>query len=204
MIACEGSADDEGSGGTERFGPQSPQQLQRIMRQAADRSVLLHGLCAATIALATARIVTAAAFNALVACMVGVCVLPPVLRTLSSCGLFRLGGPCGRRSAKASAIDDDDDDDGCPCRDGGDRSVPQRRPLATPSSGVDALSLVCRRGLRLVMRAVRGVRRSAVVRPKRFRRSARRCRDTGSRDTTVTASNTGHEDRRDGDEFSGR
>lgn len=185
MIACEGSAEDDGSGGAERA------------RQAADWSVLLHGLCAATIALATARIVTAAVFNALVACMVGVCVLPPVLRTLS-CGLFRFGGPRGRRSAKTNVIDDDDD--GCPRDGGGDRPVPQRRPLATPSSGGDALSLAVRRGLRLLTRTMRGVRRSVVVRPKRFRRSARRCRDTGSRDTC----STGHEDRRDGDDFSGR
>ncbi|XP_003246249.1 uncharacterized protein LOC100569913 [Acyrthosiphon pisum] len=211
MIECERSDDDDDDGGggrgAEQFSPLPP-QLQNMWSDAessgrgagngcaeqarcerhADRSVLLHGLCAVTIALAAARILPASAFTALTAlaaCLVGFRVLSPVLRTLS-CSLFRFCGPCGRRSAEANAIDH-----GGP-RNGG-RSVPQRRPPAPPAtttSGGGTLPLV-KRGLRLLMRVMRGVQRPFVVRPRRSRRSTRRCHDTASRSVTnVTATET--------------
>jgi len=192
MIECERSDDDGGGGGAEEFGPLQP-QLQIMWSTAesngcgagngcakrarqADRCLLLHGLCAVTIALATARVLPASAFTAftvLAVCLVGVCVLSSVLRALS-CSLFRFSGPRGR-----------------PRND--DRSVSQRRPLAPPAtttSDGDTLPLV-KRGMRSLSRVMRGVLRSIVVRPKRSRRSTRRSHDTASRSvTTITACTT--------------
>jgi len=183
MIACDRPDDDDGSGGAEQYFRPLPQQLQTwtaaessgcgngCVEQArqADRSVLMHGLCAVTIALATARVLPASAFTAITAlavCLVGLRVLSPVLRT-PSCSLFRFSGrPCGRRSAEANVIIDH-----------GGRSVP---PATTTS------------GLRLLMRVMRGVQRWGIfIRPKRSRRSTRRCHDTASRSvTTITSAET--------------
>jgi len=179
MIECERSDDDDNAESSGRGSGNGCLEQAPCGRQ-ADRSVLLHGLCAVTIALAAARILPASAFTALTAlavCLVGVRVLSPVLRTLS-CSLFRFSGPCGRRSAEAKAIGN---------RNGG-RSVPQRRPQAPPAtttSGGDALPLV-KRCLRLLMRVMRVVQRWAIViRPKRSRRSTHRCHDTSSRSVTT-------------------
>ncbi|XP_022179921.1 uncharacterized protein LOC111040349 [Myzus persicae] len=206
MIACERSDNDDcGGSGVEQFDPLLAPQLRMNQAESsvgvsgngcveqarcsglADRSMLLHGLCAATIALATVRFLPS--FTTLAMCLVGVCVLALALRMLS-CSLFRFRGPCGHRSTKANAHNND----GCPSNGG--PSVPQRRPLEpldTPTSGGDALSLV-KRGLRLLMRVMLGVPRSLVIRPKRSRRSTRRSRDTASRATvtvtTVTACST--------------
>ncbi|KAL4143305.1 hypothetical protein QTP88_005651 [Uroleucon formosanum] len=200
MVECERSDDDDGGGGAEESGPLqmwsaaessgcgAGNGCAKRARQ-ADRSVLLHGLCAVTVALATARVSPVSAFTAftvLAECLVGVCVLSPVLRALS-CSLFRFSGPCGRRFSEANAIDH-----GRP-RNGG-RSVSQRRrPLASPATttnGGDALPLV-KRGVRLLLRVMRGVQRSIVVRPKRSRRSTCRYHGTASRSvTTITARTT--------------
>lgn len=200
MIECERSDDDDGGGGgaeesgllqmwsaAESGGCGAGNGCSKRARQ-ADRSVLLHGLCAVTIALATARVFPASAFTAftvLAVCLVGGCVLSPVLRALS-CSLFRFSGPCSRRSAEANAINH-----GRP-RNGG-RSVSQIRrslaPPATTTNGGDALPLV-KRGVRLLSRLMRGVQRSIVVRPKRSRRSTRRCHDTTSRSVTAITART--------------
>jgi len=124
-------------------------------RLQADRSALLHGLCATAIAAAAARVMLVATITAY---LVGVCGLSPVLGTLSR-GLFRFLGLCGRRSTEASAIGR-----GCP-RNGG-RSVP--RPVPSTSGG-EALPSVIKRGMQLLMRRLQ----RPFVRPKRSGRPSR-------------------------------
>ncbi|XP_060838065.1 uncharacterized protein LOC132920045 [Rhopalosiphum padi] len=204
MIACRKSGGGDDDDGT----PKSRSGCARRARQ-ADWTVLVHGLCAAIIALTTLRILPA-----LAACLVSVCFLQsPVLRTLSR-GLFRfLGLRGGHRSAKPNAGNSG-------TRHGGRRrsplapqapstsgdGVPPPAPLSTngdevpppthPStSGGDVLprspstnsSPVVKRSLRLLMPVMRGIQRSIVIRPKRSRRSSlRRCRDNVSKATVTT------------------
>ncbi|XP_026813408.1 uncharacterized protein LOC113553989 [Rhopalosiphum maidis] len=184
MIAC-GISGGDGGGGDDT--PKSRSGCGRRARQ-TDWTVLVHGLCAAIIALITLRILPA-----LAACLVGVCFLQsPVLRTLSS-GLFRFLGPRGRRSANPNG-------GGIGTGRGGRRRS-SLEPQAPSTSGDEVPSTSCgdvlprspstnslpvvKRSLRLLVPVMQGIQRSVVTRPKRPRRSSlRRCRDNVA---TVTA-----------------
>jgi len=180
MIACERS--DDGSCTSAK--PSGGCSAKRARQ--ADWSVLLHGLCAAVIAL-TVRIMQS-----------------PGLRFLSS-RLFRLLGLRGR-SSPAEANDSNvvaggrsvslrnqfappppssapstNGSDVQPTSDDDDDALP--RPPST--SGRVALPLI-RRHLRFLMSVMRSVQRFIFVRWKRSRRSSRRCRDIASRARTVT------------------
>uniref|UniRef100_A0A2S2NIQ6 Uncharacterized protein n=1 Tax=Schizaphis graminum TaxID=13262 RepID=A0A2S2NIQ6_SCHGA len=194
MIACGKSGDDDDDDdGT----PKSRSGCARRTRQ-ADWTMLVHGMCAAIIALTMLRILPAFA-----ACLVCMCFLrSPVFRT-RSCGLLRLLRVRGRRSAKAN--------DGNIGTGHGGRPAPRRSslapqapstsgdevPPATPpsTSGGEVLprspstnSLpVVKRSLRLLMPVMRDIQRSVVIRPKRSRWSSlRRCRDNVSKSTVTT------------------